>query len=44
MITEKCTSRNKFSFSGFYQGHKYFSFNGVTLYKLKESFLGSQNY
>ena len=31
--------RNKRSVSGLFHGPKYFSFNGISLYKLKESFL-----
>ena len=39
-FTAKYMPRNKRSISGVCQGPKYFSFNGVSLYKLKESFLG----
>ena len=38
-FTAKYMPRNKRSVSGLCQGPKYFSFNGVTLYKLKDSFL-----
>lgn len=38
-FTAKHMPRNKRSVSGLCQGPKYFSFNGVSLYKLKESFL-----
>ncbi|OPZ48563.1 MAG: hypothetical protein BWY95_00727 [Bacteroidetes bacterium ADurb.BinA104] len=41
-FTAKYMPRNKRSVSGVCQGPKYFSHNGVTLYKLKESFLGGQ--
>ena len=41
-FTAKYMPRNKRSVSGFCQGPKYFSYNGVSLYKLKESFLGGQ--
>ncbi len=34
--------RNKRSVSGVCQGPRYFSFNGVSLYKLKDSFLGGK--
>ena len=39
-FTAKYMPRNKRSISGFCQGPKYFTYNGVSLYKLKESFLG----
>jgi hypothetical protein len=39
-FTAKYMPRNKRSVSGLCQGPKYFSFNGITLYKLKDSFLG----
>jgi len=38
-FTAKYMPRNKRSISGVCQGPKYFSFNGMTLYQLKESFL-----
>lgn len=38
-FTAKYMPRNKRSKSGLCQGPKYFSFNGISLYKLKESFL-----
>ena len=38
-FTAKHMPRNKRSVSGLCQGPKYFSFNGISLYKLKESFL-----
>ena len=41
-FTAKYLPRNKRSVSGVCQGPSYFSFNGVSLYKLKESFLGGQ--
>ena len=41
-FTAKYMPRNKRSVSGLCQGPKYFSFNGVSLYKLKESFLGGK--
>jgi len=41
-FTAKFMPRNKRSISGVCQGPKYFSFNGISLYKLKESFLGGQ--
>lgn len=41
-FTAKYMPRNKRSVSGVCQGPKYFSFNGVTLYQMKESFLGGQ--
>lgn len=41
-FTAKYMPRNKRSISGVCQGPKYFSFNGISLYKLKESFLGGQ--
>ena len=39
-FTAKYMPRNKRSISGVCQGPKYFSYNGVSLYKMKESFLG----
>lgn len=39
-FTAKYMPRNKRSVSGVCQGPKYFSFKGVSLYKMKESFLG----
>ena len=39
-FTARYMPRNKRSVSGFCQGPKYFSYNGISLYKLKESFLG----
>ncbi len=41
-FTAKYMPRNKRSISGVCQGPRYFSYNGVSLYKLKESFLGGQ--
>lgn len=41
-FTAKYMPRNKRSVSGVCQGPKYFSFKGVSLYKMKESFLGGQ--
>lgn len=41
-FTAKYMPRNKRSVSGVCQGPKYFSFNGISLYKLKETFLGGQ--
>ncbi|MBR1783689.1 MAG: hypothetical protein IJ753_09280 [Bacteroidales bacterium] len=41
-FTAKYLPRNKRSVSGVCQGPRYFSFNGVSLYKLRESFLGGQ--
>lgn len=41
-FTAKYMPRNKRSISGFCQGPKYFTYNGVSLYKLKESFLGGE--
>ena len=38
-FTAKHMPRNKRSIYGLCQGPKYFSFNGISLYKLKESFL-----
>ena len=38
-FTAKHMPRNRRSVSGLCQGPKYFSFNGISLYKLKESFL-----
>lgn len=37
-FTAKFMPRNKHSKSGFIQGPKYFSYKGISLYKLKESF------
>jgi len=42
VFTAKFMPRNKRSISGVCQGPKYFSFNGVSLYKMKESFLGGK--
>ena len=39
-FTSKFMPRNKRSVSGVCQGPRYFSYKGVSLYKLKESFLG----
>ena len=39
-FTAKFLPRNKRSVSGVCQGPKYFSYKGVSLYKMKESFLG----
>ena len=39
-FTAKFMPRNKRSVSGVCQGPKYFSYKGVTLYQLKETFLG----
>ena len=39
-FTAKYMPRNKRSVSGVCQGPRYFSYNGVSLYKLRESFLG----
>ena len=41
-FTAKFMPRNKRSVSGVCQGPRYFSYNGVSLYKLKESFLGGK--
>ena len=41
-FTAKFMPRNKRSVSGVCQGPKYFSYNGVTLYQLKETFLGGK--
>lgn len=41
-FTAKFLPRNKRSISGVCQGPKYLSYNGVTLYQLKESFLGGK--
>ena len=41
-FTAKFMPRNKRSVSGVCQGPRYFSYKGVSLYKLKESFLGGQ--
>lgn len=41
-FTAKYMPRNKRSVSGVCQGPRYFSYNVVSLYKLKESFLGGQ--
>lgn len=41
-FTSKFMPRNKHSKSGVIQGPKYFTYKGVTLYKMKESFLGGQ--
>lgn len=42
-FTAKFMPRNKRSVSGVCQGPKYFSFNGVSLYKLKETFGGGKS-
>ena len=42
VFTAKFMPRNKRSISGVCQGPKYFSYKGVSLYKLKESFLGGK--
>ena len=42
VFTAKYMPRNKRSVSGVCQGPRYFSFNGVSLYKLKETFLGGK--
>ena len=39
-FTAKYMPRNKRSVSGVCQGPRYFSYNGVSLYQMKESFLG----
>ena len=41
-FTAKYMPRNKRSVSGVCQGPRYFSYNGISLYKLKESFLGGK--
>lgn len=41
-FTAKYLPRNKRSVSGVCQGPSYFSYNGVSLYKMRESFLGGQ--
>lgn len=41
-FTAKHMPRNKRSKSGLCQGPKYFSYNGVSLYQMKESFLGGK--
>lgn len=41
-FTAKYMPRNKRSISGVCQGPRYFSYKGMSLYKLKESFLGGQ--
>ena len=41
-FTAKYMPRNKRSISGVCQGPSYFSYNGVSLYKMRESFLGGQ--
>lgn len=41
-FTAKYMPRNKRSVSGVCQGPRYFSFNGVSLYQMKESFLGGK--
>ncbi len=41
-FTAEYMPRNKRSISGVCQGPKYFSYKGVTLYKMKESFLGGK--
>ena len=42
-FTAKYMPKNKRSVSGVCQGPKYFTYNGMSLYKLKESFLGGEN-
>ena len=42
VFTAKYMPRNRRSISGVCQGPKYFSYNGVTLYQLKENFLGGK--
>lgn len=42
VFTAKYMPHNKRSISGVCQGPKYFSFGGVSLYKLKKSFLGGK--
>ena len=42
-FTAKYMPRNKRSVSGVCQGPKYFTYNGTSLYKMKESFLGGHN-
>lgn len=42
VFTAKYMPRNRRSISGVCQGPKYFSHKGISLYKLKESFLGGQ--
>ncbi len=42
-FTSKYMPRNKRSVSGVCQGPRYFSYNGISLYKLKESFLGGKH-
>ena len=39
-FTAKYMPRNKRSVSGVCQGPKYFTYNGISLYKMKETFLG----
>ena len=41
-FTAKFMPRNKRSVSGVCQGPRYFSFNGMSLYQMKDSFLGGQ--
>ena len=41
-FTAKYMPRNKLSVSGVCQGPKYFSYKGVSLYQMKESFLGGK--
>ena len=41
-FTAKFMPRNKRSVSGVCQGPRYFSFNGMSLYQMKESFLGGK--
>ena len=41
-FTAKYMPRNKRSVSGVCQGPKYFTFNGTSLYQMKESFLGGK--
>jgi hypothetical protein len=42
-FTAKFMPHNKRSVSGFCQGPKYFTFNGISLYKMKKSFLGGKD-
>lgn len=41
-FTAKFMPRNSRSISGFCQGPRYFTYNGTSLYKMKESFLGGK--
>ena len=42
-VTAKYMPRNSRSVSGVCQGPKYFTYNGTSLYKMKESFLNGHN-